>query len=184
MHVTAILHTMLTIKRSLIFPLFTIILFSVLPGCAEENKAKRPSPAATAKETIASGNTITINYSRPSLKGRTIGKDIVPFGKVWRAGANEATTFEISKDTKIEGKALSKGKYSLYAIPGKTTWTIIFNKTWDQWGTEYNEANDVVRVQVTPAKAPDFVEMMKFIIERDGRVLLFWGDIVVAFKVE
>lgn len=165
------------------FLIFVITLVSVLTAC-EDDKSKRTSPPATTSETIASGNTVTINYSRPSLKGRTIGKDIVPYDKVWRAGANEATTFEITKDAKIEGKPLPKGKYSLYTIPGEKTWTIIFNKTWDQWGTEYNEATDALRVQVTPRKAPDYVEILRFVVERDGTVLLFWGDTVVGFKVE
>jgi hypothetical protein len=113
-----------------------------------------------------------------------LGKDIAPYNQVWRTGANEATTFEITQDAKIEGKPLPKGKYSLYTIPGEKTWTIIFNKTWEQWGTEHNEAMDALRVQVPSAKAPDFVEMMRFVIEKDGAVLLFWGDTVVRFKVE
>ena len=170
-------------KRFLIFSLLAAILITFLQACSPEDKSKRPSPPATATETTTNGNTITINYSRPSLKGRTIGKDIATFGEVWRTGANEATTLEITKDAKIEGKPLPKGKYSLYTIPGEKTWTIIFNKTWEQWGTEYKESDDVLRVQVTPAKAPDFVEMLKFVIEKDGRVLLFWGDTSVAFQV-
>ncbi len=171
-------------KRFLIFYLLATTLISVLQGCSEENKSKRISPPATASDTITSGNIITINYSRPSVKGRTLGKDIATFDKVWRTGANEATTFEITKDAKIQGKTLSAGRYSLYTIPGEKTWTIIFNKTWEQWGTEYKEADDVLRVQVTPGEAPEFVEMMRFVIERNGRVLLFWGDTVVGFTVD
>jgi hypothetical protein len=171
-------------KTSLISSLLATILICLLFGCLEEDKSKRLSPPAKASETIANGNTITINYSKISLKGRTIGKDIAPFDTVWQTGENEATTFEITKDAKIEGSDLAKGKYSLYTIPGKKNWTIVFNKTWDQWGTEYNKDKDALRVQVTPAKAPDFVERMKFTIERDGRVLLFWGETVVGFKVE
>ncbi|MCW3110855.1 MAG: hypothetical protein JWQ09_5361 [Segetibacter sp.] len=174
---------MLNMKRFLIFFLLVTTAIFVLQGC-EEDKSKRVSPPATTSETTTNGNTITINYSRPSLKGRTIGKDIVPFDKVWRAGANEATTFEMTKDAKIEGKALPRGKYSLYTIPGGKTWTIIFNKTWEQWGTEYKEADDALRVQVTSRKAPEFVERLRFVIEKDGTVLLFWGDTVVAFKVD
>lgn len=171
-------------KNFLIFSLLAAILITILQGCSPEDKSKRPSPPATASETITSGNTITINYSRPSVKGRTIGKDIAQFDKVWRTGANEATTFEITKDAKIEGKALPAGKYSLYTIPGEKTWTIIFNKIWEQWGTEYKEADDALRVQVTPKEAPDFVERLRFVIEKNGRVLLFWGDTMVAFQVD
>lgn len=113
-----------------------------------------------------------------------MGKDIAKYDTVWQTGDNEATTFEITKDAKIQEKLLPKGKYSLYTIPGKKTWTVIFNKTWDQWGLEYKDADDVLRVQITPAEAPEFFEQMKFIIEKDGRVLLFWGETVIAFKVE
>jgi hypothetical protein len=174
---------MLNTKRFLIFYLLATVLISVLQSCGEENKSKRPSPPATTKETISSGNTITINYSRTSVKGRTIGKDVAPFDKVWRTGANEATTFEITKDAQIEGKGLPKGKYSLYTIPGEKTWTVIVNKKWEQWGTEYSEADDALRVQVTPRKAPEFVEIMRFVIEKDGTVMILWGDTVLPFKV-
>lgn len=170
-------------KRFLLFSLLAILI-TIVQGCLPEDKSKRPSPPATATETLTSGNAITINYSRPSLKGRKIGKDVAPFDEVWRTGANEATTFEITKDAKIEGKALPAGKYSLYTIPGEKTWTVIFNKTWEQWGTEYKAADDALRVQVTPAQSPEFVEMMRFVIEKNGRVLLFWGDTVVAFRVD
>src|SRR4028118_654943 len=109
-------------KRFLLFSLLAAILITFLQACSPEDKSKRPSPPATATETTTNGNTITINYSRPSIKGRTIGKDIATFGEVWRTGANEATTLEITKDAKIEGKPLPKGKYSLYTIPGEKTW--------------------------------------------------------------
>ena len=175
---------MLYIKRFLILFLIAATTVFALQGCGLDDKSKRPSPPAIASETIKSGNTITINYSRPSLKGRMMGREVARFDTLWRTGENEATIFEISKDAKIEGKPLPKGKYSLYTIPGEKNWIVIFNKSWDQWGTEYKEADDVLRVQVTPALAPDFVQMMKFIIEKDGTVLLFWGDTVVPFKVE
>ena len=175
---------MYNVKRLLLFCLLATPLISLLLSCGEEDKSKRVSPPATATETIASGNTVTINYSRPSLKGRRIGKDIATFNEVWRTGANEATTFEITKDTKIQGQPLMKGKYSLYTIPGKEAWTFIFNKIWDQWGTEYKETDDVLRVQAKLQKAADYFEMLKFIIEKDGTVLLYWGDTMVGFKVE
>lgn len=172
-------------KKILMVSLVATTLFTSVKSFAQEDKSKRPSPPATVSATTASGNKITIDYSQPAVKGRTIGKEIAPFGKVWRTGANEATTFEITKDAKIQGKyPLKAGKYSLYSIPGENKWTIIFNKTWNQWGTEYSQADDALRVDVTPAKAPGFTERMKFEINKDGRVLLLWGNTAVNFTVQ
>src|SRR6266480_1770019 len=87
--------------------LFCVALFSVVIACGKKKKTKRPSPPASVKETLKNGTVVSIDYSQPSLKGRTIGKDVEPMtGKVWRAGANEATVFEVSKDVKVEGKTL------------------------------------------------------------------------------
>src|SRR5688572_23353048 len=114
-----------------------ITLFSATGVYAQPDKSKRASPPAVITETTTSGVTVTIDYSQPSVKGRTIGKEIAAFGEVWRTGANEATSFEISKDATINGNKLAAGKYGLYSIPGEKEWTIIFNKTWKQWGTNY-----------------------------------------------
>src|SRR5436190_20131325 len=97
--------------------LLAVATSSMLFAFGQDDKSKRPSPPAQAKETLASGTVVTIDYSQPSVKGRTIGKDLEPkAGKVWRTGANEATVFEVSKPVKIEGKDLPAGKYSLYTI--------------------------------------------------------------------
>src|SRR5688572_24519548 len=109
--------------------LLAVAITSMLFACGQEDKSKRPSPPVQAKETIASGAVITIDYSQPSVKGRTIGKDLEPMaGKVWRTGANEATTFDVNKTVKVEGKELPAGKYSLFTIADEGEWTIIFNK--------------------------------------------------------
>jgi hypothetical protein len=150
----------------------------------QEDKSKRPSPPAKVTETTSSGTVITIDYSQPSVKGREIGKNIAPYGKVWRTGANEATVFEVSKDVQINGKALPAGKYGLYSIPGKDEWVIIFNKTWNQWGTKYAEADDALRVNVKPGKAPQFTERMTFTVDKSGKVTLLWGDTAVDFAVQ
>ena len=147
------------------------------------DKSKRPSPPAKVTETTSKGVTVTIDYSQPAVKGREIGKDIAPYGKVWRTGANEATVFEVSKDVKVDGKALPAGKYGLYSIPGKDEWVIIFNKKWNQWGTEYNEAEDALRIKVKPGKAPSFTERMTFTVAKNGKVSLMWGDHEVNFTV-
>lgn len=169
-------------KKLLLLSAIALVTISVQ---AQDDKSKRPSPPAKATETIASGAVVTIDYSQPSVKGRTIGKEIAPYGQVWRTGANEATVFEVSKDVKVEGKALSAGKYGLFTLPNKEEWVIIFNKTPNQWGAyKYAEADDVLRVKVKPTKAPQFTERMTFTVDKSGKVALLWGNEQVAFNVQ
>ena len=165
--------------------LMAIATTSMLIACGQDDKSKRPSPPAQAKETITSGAIVTIDYGQPSVKGRTIGKDLEPMpGKVWRTGANEATVFEVNKDVKVEGQNLPAGKYALFTIAGDNEWTIIFNKEAKQWGAyDYKESQDALRVKVKPAKAESFAEKMTFNVNKDGTVTLLWGDRKVDFKV-
>ena len=165
--------------------LLAVACTSMLFACGQDDKSKRPSPPAQAKETLASGAVVTIDYSQPSVKGRTIGKDLEPMaGKVWRTGANEATVFEVSQAVKVEGKELPAGKYALFTIANEGEWTIIFNRTWKQGGAfNYKEADDILRVKVKPGKADQFAEKMTFIVDKNGTVTLLWGDIKVDFKV-
>lgn len=166
--------------------LFFAVLFISFSACGQLDKSKRPSPPAKATATLSSGAVVTIDYSQPSVKGRTIGKDLEPMeGKVWRAGANEATVFEVSKDVKVEDKALPAGKYSLYMIPNGEEWTVIINKTWQQWGAyQYKEADDALRVKVKGKKADPFAEKLTYNVDKDGKVALLWGDKKVEFKVK
>ncbi|MBS1918561.1 MAG: DUF2911 domain-containing protein [Bacteroidetes bacterium] len=166
--------------------LLSAAFFISFIACSQQDKSKRPSPPATATGTTASGTMIKIDYSQPSVKGRTIGKDLEPMaGKVWRTGANEATVFEVNKDVKVEGQSLPAGKYALFTIANGDDWTIIFNKKWNQWGAfDYKEGDDALRVKVKSKKAPKFGE--KFTIEagKDGKVSLWWGDYWVEFNVK
>ena len=168
--------------------LFSITLLAALfigfSASAQQDKSKRASPPVKITETTKKGVTITIDYGQPSLKGRKIGTDIVPYGKIWRTGANEATVFEIDKDVKIEGHALPAGKYSLYTLPNEKEWTVIFNKSWDQWGTNYSESNDQLRITVKPEKSESFQEKLTFDISKSGEVSLEWGDTEVEFEVK
>lgn len=170
-------------RKVLVLALF-VSLFTTVTASAQQDKSKRPSPPAVVKETISSGATVSVDYSQPSVKDRKIGVEIAPFGKVWRMGANEATVFEVSKAVKVEGKVLAAGKYGLYSIPGEKEWTIIFNKTWQQWGTQYTEADDALRVSVKPGKAPSFTEKLTYTIDKSGKVTLLWADTAVAFSVK
>lgn len=162
----------------------TTLLFSA-KIMAQQDKSKRPSPPALVTQKIASGATISINYSQPSLKGRTIGKDVEPMeGQVWRTGANEATVFETDKDVTINGKTLPAGKYALFSISGKESWTIIFNKTWKQWGAfGYKKEDDVLQISVTPQTTETSSEKLTFVIDLGGGVAFHWGNYKISFKV-
>ena len=164
--------------------LLVTALASTTVSCAqEEDKSKRPSPPATFT-TTDNGVTVKIDYSKPSVKGRTIGKDIAPYGEVWRTGANEATTFEVNKDVKVEGQDLKAGKYSLFTIPTENEWTLIFNKQPTQWGAyKYDEKQDALRVKVKPTKAASFTEQMTF-AKKEDKIALMWGDTEVDFTVK
>lgn len=164
--------------------IFLFATLFTLSACGQ-NTANRPSPSAKVSETISSGAVITIAYSQPSVKGRTIGKDLEPMeGKVWRAGANEATVFEVTKDVTVEGQPLPAGKYGFFAIMNGDEWTLIFNKTWNQWGAfNYKEADDALRVKVKAGTASPFAEKLTYTISKEGKVSLLWGDKKVDFMV-
>ncbi len=164
------------------------LMFTTITACAQGggDPSKKPSPPAKATETITSGATITIDYSAPSLKGRTIGKDVEPKqGQVWRAGANNATVFETNKDVTIEGKTLAAGKYAFFTLDNGNDYTLIFNKTANQWGAfSYKQADDVLRVNVTPGKSDTPVEKLTYSISKAGIVTLAWGTLKVDFVVK
>jgi hypothetical protein len=152
-----------------------------------EDKSKRPSPPAVVKTTVR-GTDVTIDYSRPSLKDRAAFGEkspLAPVGEVWRTGANEATTFTVSKDVKIEGQTLAAGTYGLFTIPGATEWTIIFNKTAKQWGAyEYKAADDVLRVKVKPTTIATPVEQFTITADKSGKVTMAWAKTAASFTVK
>ncbi|HEY0177348.1 MAG TPA: DUF2911 domain-containing protein [Pedobacter sp.] len=151
-------------------------------------QGSKPSPAATATGTVNGAN-ITINYSSPAVKGRKIWGGLVPFGQVWRAGANEATVFKTDKKIMVEGKALAAGSYSIYAIPGEKTWKIIFNAETGQWGTTHDgvttrvPAKDVLAVTVTPVKTKTLEERLKYEVTPKG-IALIWENLSVPVTIK
>ena len=160
------------------------ISLSATTGCAQD-KSKRPSPPASVTVTTQKGATISINYSQPSVKGRVIGKEIAPFGELWRTGANEATVFEVNKEVTVAGKKVKAGKYGLFTIPGEKEWTVIINKKSTLWGSDgYSQADDVLRLVTPSVKSKAFTEKMTFAISQAGIVSLAWGDVQVNFGVE
>lgn len=163
--------------------LIALLLIGIL-GTSQLNAQNRVSPLDSVKFKYENLE-VEVIYSRPFLKGREFGKDIVPFGKLWRTGANEATTFSINSDVLIEGNKLNAGKYSLYTIPGEKETVIIFNKEWDQWGTLYNQEKDALRVTVPTYETNIPTEQFTIDIDEDtGNACLAWGEILFHFKIQ
>lgn len=132
----------------LLFALFLVGALSSIS--AQEIDLPRVSPKASISYTIGYTE-VRINYSSPAVKERVVWGGLVPYDKIWRGGANEATTVEFSTDVNIEGQTLRAGKYALFFIPGEKEWTVIFNKQADQWGAyKYDESQDAIRLTIEP----------------------------------
>ena len=162
------------------------IMFQVQAQKPAEDKSKRPSPPAEVSQKIASGATITINYSKPSIKSRTVGVDIEPMeGKVWRTGANEASWFETDKDVTIDGMKLPAGKYGLFTIFNGDKAIVIFNKIWEQWGAfKYKMEDDALRINVKVHVQNPPAEQLTFTVDKKGKVQLMWGPKKIEFTVK
>src|SRR5438094_3675762 len=145
------------------------------------------SQAAEVKQRIALTD-ITVKYHRPLVNGRKIWGALVPYGKVWRAGANENTTIEFSDSFSVEGKPLAKGIYGLHMIPNPDSWTVIFSKTNTAWGSySYDQKDDALRVNVKPKPLPESEEALEFEFEDlkpdSTAVTLKWEKLSVPFTV-
>jgi hypothetical protein len=172
--------------KNKVFKGASFVLFSMMISAqvfAQGANKKPASPAEVAKG-VVNGATVAINYSSPSVKGRKIWGELVPYNAVWRAGANEATTFETSKALTIQGKTLKAGKYSLYATPGESEWRIIFNSEVGQWGTKRtgettdDASKDVLTATVKPKKSAKFNERLVYVITKSGFELQ-WENLTV-----
>ena len=197
--------------RTLFIFLLMVVSAFVLSAPAQQLRLPRPSPKASVMQTIGVTD-LTITYSRPAVKGRTIwgeapadayakgeatlddqnkrpaGMPIVPYGHIWRTGANEATQFVVTDDVLINGQKLAAGSYSLHTIPDKNEWTIVFNETANQWGSfSYDSKNDTLRVKAKP-QPTDLQEYLSFQIDpvRDNAatVSIRWERVRVPFTVE
>ena len=128
-------------------------------GSAQMDKASRPSPAAKATCALGDGKTITVDYSSPRAKGRKIFGGLVPYGEVWRAGANEATTFVTTADLMVGGSHVPAGSYTIFTIPNQDKWTLIISKKTGEWGIPYpGTDSDLVRADMKVSKLPSIAE--------------------------
>ncbi len=204
---------MIYLKESYISFLTLLFMLCAAAYVSAQVRVPRPSQKASVMQTIGVTD-ITITYSRPGVKGRTIwgdalpeqanvkgeatldnqntrpkGAPIVPWGHVWRAGANEATTFVVTDDVLINGQKLPAGSYSLHTIPTKDEWTIVFNGTANQWGSfNYDQAKDTLRVKAKPQIVADNQEWLIYTIDpvtdNSAQVNIRWEKVRVPFTVE
>jgi len=185
-------------KTSLLFSAFIFSILLISPVNAQNNQNKKPvvrvSPKASVSQTIGFTD-VTISYSRPGVKGRKIWGGLVPYNKVWRTGANEATKITFSKDVTINGEKLAAGSYAFFAIPTQNEWTLIFNKVADTWGAfsyDKNKSQDALKIKVKPVEH-NFQEWLEYNfsnmdVEKAGtknsaNVNLDWDKLRVSFKV-
>lgn len=151
----------------------TLCIFTAAAALAQDAPKKPLSPPAKAEATLQ-GKKVTVDYSAPSKRNRVIMGELVPYGKVWRTGANAATTLTTESDLMIGSLHVPKGKYTLYSIPGEKEWTLIVNKQTGQWGTEYDKTQDLGRVTMSVAPVKDTVET--FVIGIDKNLSLTWEN--------
>jgi hypothetical protein len=161
----------------------SLIFAALLMPCVSNAQKTIASPRDSVTGKIGDAK-VSINYGSPSVKGREIWGKLVPYGKVWRSGANEATTFTTDKPLLIEGKELPAGEYAFFTLPGEKKWTVIFNKVAKQWGAfEYSDKEDALRVEVSPKKADKENERLVYKIS-DNKVSLLWEQLEVPLTAK
>ncbi len=153
-------------------------------------KPARKKPLSPKREAMAmvGENHIHIDYSSPSVRGRVIWGGLVPYNQVWSTGAHKATAISFAQDVIINDTPVPAGKYGFFTIPGEGKWTLILNKNWDQHlADEYDEAEDVVRLTVTPEKLPEMQESLTYQVEplndSTARISVSWEHLKVSFEV-
>ena len=172
-------------KKVIVLLAFIIANFAI----EAQVKTPQPSPKATVEQ-IVGLTTVDVVYSRPSTKGRTIFGDLVPFGKVWRTGANENTIITFSDDVSIDGKTLAKGKYALFTLPKADNWEIIFYKSTDNWGNpeEWKESDVALRANAKPTmidrKVETFTIGINNVTNDAADLEISWEKTFVALKFE
>jgi hypothetical protein len=142
-------------RKQIVFLTSLLLAFTLLAAC--QDKSKKPSPPAQAQCKFSDGKTITVDYSSPRAKGRKIFGDLVPYGQVWRTGANDATTFVTDTNLTVGGKDVAAGHYTIFTVPNSDKWTLIINKKTGEWGIPYKyEGDELARVdmKVLPTSSP------------------------------
>ena len=165
-----------------------VLMFSILAAAqGQSDKSKRPSPPGNATVTL-NGKKITIDYSRPFMKGRKIMGGLVPYDKVWRTGANEATLLTTEADLDIGGTSVPAGKYTLWTLPAEGTWKLIVNKQTGQWGTDYDQSQDLARVDMQKSQTQQPVEQFTITFNKKGNdaadLVLQWENTSASVPIK
>ncbi len=170
----------------IIYRSMILLIFSVSSMFAQLELPQK-SPLASAHQKIGITD-VTITYSRPSVNGRQIWGELVPYDEVWRTGANKATSIEFSTDVKIEGNEVKAGKYAIFTIPSESEWTVNFNGNPEQWGTyNYKEEENILSIKVKPEENHYHEQMIftfNYLDKVSSNVVLAWKDLKVQFNVE
>jgi hypothetical protein len=154
-------------RKQIVFLTSLLLTFTVLAAC--QDKSKRPSPPAEAQCKFSDGKTVTVDYSSPRTKGRKIFGELVPYGQVWRTGANEATTFVTDTNLSVDGKDVPAGTYTIFTVPNADRWTLIINKKTGEWGIPYKyEGDELARVDMKVSQTPSPVENFTIGFDQKG----------------
>ena len=171
------------------FTSLTIAQNSGMQGGMQANGKKPPaSPPGQASLTFADGNTVSIDYSRPSMRNRKIFGGLVPYDQVWRTGANAATSLKTSVDLNIGGTNVPKGSYTIYTLPGMNGWQLIINKQTGQWGTEYDQKQDLARIPMKVSQRSSGLELFTISFDKTGgdsaTLKLEWENTIASVDVK
>jgi len=175
------------LKKTAFALLFALTLSLV--SFAQQDKSKRPSPPAQAQCKLADGKTITVDYSSPRMKNRQIFGGLVPYNEVWRAGANEATTFVTGANLKVAGTDVPAGSYTLFAVPAQDKWTLIISKVTGEWGVPYKDeykSQELARVSMNVSKTSAPVENFTIRFDQSGggcTLQMSWENTQASVKV-
>ncbi len=171
-------------SRSALLVVFASLALTTL-ACSQQ---KPLSPPGEATLKFDDGHTVTIKYSRPSMRGRKIFGGLVPYDEVWRTGANAATSLKTDVDLVIGGEAVAKGEYTLYTLPGMSNWKLIINKQTGQWGTEYSQGQDLERVNMKVTQRPSGLELFTISFDKtsgkSATLNLEWENTIASVEVK
>ncbi len=155
-------------KRQTAFLVISVLALSAL-ACSQQDKSKRPSPPASAECKLTDGKTIKSDYSSPRMKERKVFGGLVPYGEVWRAGANEATTLVTDTDLTVGGKDIPAGSYTIFTVPNEDKWTLIVNKKTGEWGVPYKyESDELLRTDMKVEKLASPMENFTITFHQHG----------------